>query len=327
MLRRVLSKAALRPARPLCLGIVLAALGAGCGASDSDEPDADLTVVASTTQVADLVGQVGGDRVEIVGLLAAGTDPHGYEPRPSDAQAIAEAAAVFRSGGDLDSWLEGVVGNVDSDAPVVTLIDSVETIEGEPEDASVSTSTSVDPHWWQDARNAAAAVETIADALREVDPENAGAYEQSSDTYIARLKRLDRAIATCVKKVPEEQRKLVTTHDSYAYFARRYDVEVIGTLIPARSTQAQPSAGETAELVEVIEAEGVNAIFPESPLNPELETVVAEETGARVGDALLADSLGPPDSDGATLIEALASDTEAMVEGFSGGEVSCRPDP
>ena len=126
--------------------------------------------------------------------------------------------------------------------------------------------------------------------------------------------------------IPDAERKLVTTHDAYGYFAERYDVEVVGALIPSRSTQAQPSSGETAELVEQIEREGVETIFPESALNPELERVVADEAGASVGESLWGDSLGPEGSDGETYVEALASDAEAMTNGFTGGRSACRVD-
>jgi ABC-type Zn uptake system ZnuABC Zn-binding protein ZnuA len=126
--------------------------------------------------------------------------------------------------------------------------------------------------------------------------------------------------------VPVDQRKLITTHDSFGYFARRYDIEVVGALIPSLSTQAQPSAKDVQALVEQIRAEDVNAIFPESSLNPRLERAVAREAGAEVGGALWADALGPEGSDGATYVDAMAADVATLVEGFSGGEVSCTPD-
>ena len=285
-----------------------AALAAGCGGEDST---AEVTAVATTTQVADLVRNVGGERVAVEQFLHPGSDPHGYEPRPSDAAAVADAAVVFRSGGDLDAWLDGVIENAGGDAEVVTLADSSQAVRDD------------DPHWWQDPGNAVAAVEAIAAALAEADLDGAATYRRNAGEYAAEIQRVDRAIARCMRSVPSQRRKLVTTHDSYGYFADRYDIEILGALIPSASTEAQPSAGETAELVARIEAERVEAIFPESPLDPDLERAVADEAGVVVGDPLWADSLGPAGSGGATYLEALASDAEAMVAGFTGGESAC----
>lgn len=300
------------PRRGLTLVAVAAAAAVaatGCGAEE--DSTADVRAVATTTQVADLVRHVGGERVAVEQFLEPGSDPHGYEPRPSDAAAVADAAVVFRSGGGLDDFLDGVIENAGGSVDVVTLIDSAEKVRED------------DPHWWQDPRNAIAAVEAIADALAEADPGGADAYRRNARAYIATIARLDEHIARCMRQVPAAQRKLVTTHDSYGYFADRYGVEILGALIPSASTEAQPSAGETAALVERTEAEEVGAIFPESPLDPDLEQVVADEAGAVVGDPLWADSLGPQGSGGATYVEALASDAQSLVEGFTGGDRSC----
>ena len=268
-------------------------------------------MVATTAHVADLVANVGAERVEVNRLLDPTADPHDYEPRPSDVQAIADAAVVFRSGGEVDAWLDELVSSAGDDATVVTLGDVYDRLEE-------------DPHWWQDPRNAIAVVRRIADELAGADPAGADAYRRNARRYAGRLGAVDRAIDRCFRRVPSEDRKLVTTHDSYGAFADRYEIEVVGTVIPARSTEAQPSAGETAELVERIRAEEVAAIFPESALEPELEQAIAEEAGVPLGDPLWGDSLGPPGSGGATYVEALASDARAMVEGFTGGERSCR---
>ena len=295
--------------------LVVLTAAAGCG-DDSRDDGRELSAVATTAHVADLVRRVGGSRVEVHALVGQ-ADPHGYEPRPSDARAVAEAAVVFRSGGDVDEWLDEVLDNAGEDAPEVNLIDSVRTIEDDGD---------TDPHWWQDPRNALLAVAAIRDSLAEADPAGRSAYARNAAAYATRLRELDRAIAACIQRVPAARRKLVTTHDSYGYFARRYGIEVVGALIPSRSTQAQPSARDTLELVEQIEREGARAIFPESALNPKLEEAVARESGAEVGAALWADSLGPEGSEGGTYAGALASDAAAIAAGLSGGEVRCRPD-
>lgn len=302
----------------LAVACAASATVAGCGSQGGADPDAEISAVATTSQVADLVRAVGGERVEVHQLLAPGADPHDYEPRPSDVAAVVDAAAVFQSGGDVDEWLGDVVENAGGEARVVTLIESVQTLAGEGHGG-------VDPHWWQDPTNAIRAVEAIAAGLADADPEGARAYRRRAAAYVDRLEALDAGIERCIGRVPPPERMLVTTHASYAYFASRYGVEPVGELIPARSSDAQPSAGGIADLVDRIDATGVNAVFPQSPLNLSLEQAVAGETGTELGDPLWADSLGPRGSDGASYIEALAADTEAIVAGLTRGRASCRP--
>jgi ABC-type Zn uptake system ZnuABC Zn-binding protein ZnuA len=277
----------------------LALLVAGCGEDDGAAAAAGPEVVATTTQVADLARNVGGDRAAVTALLAPNADPHDYEVRPHDLQALAEADLVVRSGGDVDEWLHEAVEGAGSDAPVLTLIDHV---RARPDD----------PHWWQDPRNAIAAVAAIERALGT-----------DAARYRARLERLDRAVADCIAKVPPVRRKLVTTHDALAYYARRYGVDVVGAVIPSLSTRGQPSAGETADLVRTIREHDVRAIFAESSVDAKVERAIARETGAVVGRPLWADTLGPPGSSGATYVDSIAANTRALVEGFTGGRTSC----
>jgi zinc/manganese transport system substrate-binding protein len=291
--------------------LVLAALlAAGCRSSATGSHDGRLRVVASTTQVGDLVRAVGGDTVHVDQILKPNSDPHEYEPRPSDAQAAAQARVVFRSGGDVDAWLSGVMDQAGGNARDVTLIDSVARHDD-------------DPHWWQDPRNGERAVEAIRAALAKADPGGAAGYRARADAYVRRLRALDTGIAACVARLPPKTRKLVTSHDALGYYARRYGFEVIGTAIPSLSTQAQPSAASTARLVAVIKREHVAAIFPESSVSKKLEQAIARDAGASVGSALWADTLGPPGSSGATYLGSLAANTRAIVSGLSRDRVKC----
>jgi ABC-type Zn uptake system ZnuABC Zn-binding protein ZnuA len=288
----------------------LALLASACGEEEGAAASGGLAVVATTTQVADLARNVGGDRARVTGLLAANADPHDYEVRPSDVEAVAEAGVVLRSGGDLDEWLQEAIDGSGTEAPVLNLI---ERVQARPDD----------PHWWQDPRNAALAVAAIRDALVAADPEGAAAYRANATAYLAEIDELDRAVAQCLEAVPAGQRKLVTTHDALAYYAARYDVEVVGTVIPSLSTDGQASAGELSALVDTIRAEEVEAIFAESSVDAKVERAVAAEAGATVGKALWADTLGPEGSDGATYLDSIAANTRALVEGLTGGERSC----
>jgi ABC-type Zn uptake system ZnuABC Zn-binding protein ZnuA len=296
-------------AAALALVLALAAAAAGCGGGAGAAGDR-LDVVATTTQAADLARNVGGARVRVTGLIPPNADPHAYELRPSDVKALAGADLVVRSGGDLDAWLQDAIESAGSGAPVVTLIDHVRR-RGD------------DPHWWQDPRNAVPAVGAIRAALAKADPGGARAYAARARAYGERLRRLDAAVARCIGGVPASRRKLVTTHDALGYYARRYGLEVIGTVIPSLSTQAQPSAGDVSRLIATIRREHVRAVFAESSVNPKVEQAVGEATGAAIGRPLWADSLGPPGSDGATYVASIRANTAAIVAGLTGGAQSC----
>jgi len=287
----------------LFLVVAVAALTAGFGGGEGagGRPD----VVATTTEAADLARHVAGDRADVHGLLAPNSDPHEYEPRPGDIRALAGADLVVRSGGDVDAWLSGAVDSAGSGAPVLDLLDHVGP-EGD------------DPHWWQDPRRAERAVGEIAAALAAADPDGAPGYERRATAYRDRLRELDASVARCIGAIPPERRKLVTTHDALGYYARRYGLEVIGTVIPGLTTQAQASAGDLAELTATIRRERVPAIFAETSVNPKVEKAIARETGARVGRPLWADSLGRRGSRGATYVGAIQANTDAIAEGLTG---------
>lgn len=284
---------------------------AGCG---DEESDGGISVVATTPQVADLARNVVGEAGTVEQVLPANADPHDYEPRPSDAEALVDADLIVTSGGDVDEWMSQIVDSSGSDAPVLTLIDQMETIEADG---------ATDPHWWQDPENAMTAVEAIRDEAIAIDPAQKRAFEANARRYLARISDLDSAIAACMRSIPSRDRKLVTSHDALGYYANRYGIEVIGAAIPALSTQAQASAGETAALVDQIRRTGVTTIYPEAGVPQGLEKAIADEAGARVGGELWADTLGPEGSPTDTYLGALRANTEELAAGFSGGGTEC----
>jgi ABC-type Zn uptake system ZnuABC Zn-binding protein ZnuA len=265
---------------------------AGCGSSGSSADGGRLRVVATTVQLADFVRAIAGEEVVIDTLLDAGTDPHEYEPRPSDARAVAEADLVLRSGGEVDAWLSDLVDTAGGDADVVDVGEAIGA-GGE------------DPHWWQDPRNVVRAAAVIGERLRAP-----GGARRFADE----VRAVDRRIASCMRSIPRERRKLVTNHDAFGWFARRYDVEVLGSIIPGRSTSAQPSARDVRELVAAIRRERVRTIFPETALDQGLERAVARDAGAKVGEPLYADTLG----EAGTYLDAIRHDAAAMARGFGG---------
>ncbi|MGB7686217.1 MAG: zinc ABC transporter substrate-binding protein [Solirubrobacterales bacterium] len=294
------------------------ALLAGCG-EGSDGGDADkIAVVATTTLVGDFVREVGGEAVEVEQILQPNSDPHEYEPRPSDVEAVAGAELVFTSGRGLDDWAEELVSDSGGDAQVVDL-GSFGPIrlagDGEP-----------DPHWWHDPRNVEAAVPGIEKALVVADPSHKAEFAHNAKAYLTELKALDAGIARCIESVPPARRKLVTDHDAFGYFANRYGIEVVGAVIPSQTTQAQASAKDLSALAQTIEAENVTAVFPESSVSADVVEAIARQTGASAEYTLYGDTLGPEGSDGDTYLRMEQANADAVVRGFTGGTRGCEGD-
>jgi zinc/manganese transport system substrate-binding protein len=182
-----------------------------------------------------------------------------------------------------------------------------------------------DPHWWHDPRNVEHAVERIRAALVHADPGRRGAIDRRARAYLGRVRALDDGIRACVDAVPRGRRLLVTNHDAFGYFAARYGIRVVGAVIPALTTQAQPSAGDLAHLSALVRRLHVSAIFPESSVSPKLARALARQTGASSDHTLYGDTLGPPGSAGATYLSMERANADAMVRGFTGGRRGCAP--
>jgi ABC-type Zn uptake system ZnuABC Zn-binding protein ZnuA/ABC-type Mn2+/Zn2+ transport system permease subunit len=299
----------------------LALLGAGCGGS-GDGGAGKLDVVATTTQLSDFVRNVGGEAVEVDQILQPNTDPHDYEPRPSDVEGAAGAELVFASGDNLDAWIDQVISDSGSDAEVIDV--GAQVPIRLPGESSGAEASKYDPHWWHDPRNAEAAVRQIERALAAADPSHRVIFKRNADAYLSELKALDAGIAKCIDSVPASRRKLVTDHDGFGYFANRYGIEVLGAVIPSQTTQAQASAKDLSELAKTVEAEDVMAIFPESSLSPKVAEAVARQTGASADYTLYGDTLGPEGSSGETYLRMEEANADEMVRGFTGGDRGCK---
>lgn len=322
--------ATLRVARTVAIALVALAGLALAGCADSGSGDGKLDVVATTTQIGDFVNAVGGEAVSVDQILQPNTDPHDYEPRPSDVEAAATAQLVFVNGDDLDHWIDEVVDDSGSDASVVDLGAVVPVRlpgEGHDETGHDHEESEFDPHWWHDPRNAEAAVREIERRLIAADPSQAATFRRNADAYLARLEALDTGIARCVDSVPPAERKLVTDHDAFGYFANRYGLEVVGAVIPSQTTQAQPSAKDLSDLAALIDREGVKAVFPESSLSSRAADAIASQTGASADYTLYGDTLGPADSDGATYLTMEAANADAVLRGLTGGKRGCPLSP
>ncbi|MGH9265534.1 MAG: metal ABC transporter solute-binding protein, Zn/Mn family [Acidimicrobiales bacterium] len=289
------------------LPLSLAACGdGGSGAGGGGEPVSGraLRVVATTTQLADFVRVLGGDRVELLDLLKANVDPHDYEATPADLEAVRRADLVVKNGIGLEEWLDRTLESAGSRARVV--------------DASTGVARrGDDPHIWHDATRARTMVASVAAAMRESDPANAEAYATAEEAYAAELEILDAEILAQIRALPNK--KLVTNHDAFGYYVERYGLDFVGSVIPSFDSQAELSSRELAALVDRIVAQGVRAVFAEGTLPPRTAETVAREAGVRIvagEDALYGDSLGPPGSDADTYLKMMRHNTRTIVEGL-----------
>lgn len=307
---------------------------AACGSDDDPTPSGGAAaktqverplVVATTTQLGDIVRQVAGEDAKIHQILQPNSDPHEYEPRPADVQATAGAKLVVESGNELDHWMDDIVEQAGGSPAEVTIAPdhTPYKVAGEPEEGEEHAASEFDPHWWHDPRNVESAVAVIRDELSRIAPGNAATYKANADAYLAKLKTLDTGIEACMNQVPADQRKLVTSHDAFNYFTKRYGITVVGAVIPSQSTEAQPSAGEIAKLAALVRRENVKAVFPESSINPDLAKTLARETGAKADYVLYGDTLGPAGSAGDTYLKMEAANADAMVKGFTGDQQGC----
>lgn len=270
--------------------------------------DGELAIVTSTNILQDLVRQVGGARVNVVSLIPANADPHDFEPRPEDIAGIAESDLVVVHGLELDSWMDDLIDNSGTDAPVIVATDGIKTIASDEEGFGAG-----DPHVWFDPTLVKVMTTTIRDALAGIDPDGTPDYDTRLAAYHRQLDDLDSGIAARIALVPAERRKMVTNHDALAYFANRYGLDIVGTIIPGLDARVEPSAKEVAALIGTIKETGARAIFAENTVSPALAEQLAAEAGVMVVDDLYTDSLGTEDSGAETYIKLMQTDTIVIV--------------
>jgi ABC-type Zn uptake system ZnuABC Zn-binding protein ZnuA len=292
----------------------------------SEEP---LQVVASFSILGDLVENVGGDAVQVTTLIASGVDPHTYDPAPADLVVLSEADIVFENGLGFEPWLDAFYESAQPAAERIVVTEGItpreageqheEGEEHEEEGAEAHEHGQFDPHVWQDVANAIVMVENIRDALVAADPDRTEQYEANAAAYIAELEALDASIREQVGTLPPERRKLVTSHDTFSYFAAAYGFEVLGTALGSLSTEAgDPSARDIATLITEIEEAGVPAIFAENVANADLMESIAAEAGVSLAPSLYTDALGPPGSPGETYVGMMQSNVTTIVDALSG---------
>ncbi len=270
-----------------------------------------------------MVKNVGGDLIDLSILLPLGSDPHSFQATPQDVAKVAAAQVLFANGVGLEEFLSELIKNAGGQAVVVSLSEGVETRQMSEADmaaeehaadaAHPDEHTGVDPHTWTTPANAIIFVQNIEQALSKLDPAHTAAYQANAEKYRGQLKGLDAWVKAQIEIIPAENRKLITDHTVFGYYADRYGLKQVGAVIPSFSTSAEPSAQELADLEKAIKAQGVKAIFVGSTVNPGLERRVAEDTGLKLV-TLFTESLGPAGSGAETYLDYTRYNTKAIVE-------------
>jgi zinc/manganese transport system substrate-binding protein len=246
---------------------------------------AELKVASLSTITTEIAENVGGEAVKVVPIIRAGTDPHDFQPSPSDIRAIEGADLVLLTGKGLEGYLTKLEEAVGSKAKFVDVGRSIPSLTLEEEGRMVE-----DPHWWQSIENMKKATNVVRKHFVEADPANKAAYDKNAAAYLAELTELQKWARQEIAKLPRDKRKLVTSHDAFQYFARDYGFTIYA--IEGVSTDDQPSSKKVVDLINTIRDQKVKAVFFESVANPKVVGEITKETGAKLGGELYADGLG-----------------------------------
>lgn len=281
-----------------------------------------LRAVATTNIIADVVSNVGQAAIELTNLIPINADPHAYEPTPRDLRTISEAHVVFINGLGLEEFLEEMLENSGADVPVVSLsagIDPLEFWEGsqqlqgsEDNLGGGEDHDAFDPHVWFDPTNVSLWTDRVVQTLSVLDPRNRSIYQSKANVYKEELSTLDDWIFGMVERIPEADRKFVTDHMVFGYFAARYGFEIVGAVIPVYSSAAETSAQEIADLEARVRELGVKVLFVGVTVNPTIVRAVVEDTGIELVP-LYTGSLSDPDEPAGSYIALMRYNVESIV--------------
>ncbi|WP_426140067.1 metal ABC transporter substrate-binding protein [Pseudomonas sp. DWP3-1-2] len=270
-----------------------------------------LEAVASFTVIADMVHNVGGDRVHVTSLIGPNGDPHVYEPTPADAQALKKADVAFVSGLHLEGWLDRLIKASGYKGQPVVLSDGIKTRSMEEDGKRIT-----DPHAWNSAANGVIYVRNIIAALKKADPAGASVYEANGERYMAQLQALDAYARAQIQSIPVQQRKVLTSHDAFGYFGDAYGVTFLSPL--GFSTESEPSAADVGKLIRQIKAEHVSAYFFENSGDPRLVKQIADASGARPGGELYVEALSPADGPAASYAQMFRYNVDKLTAAMKG---------
>jgi ABC-type Zn uptake system ZnuABC Zn-binding protein ZnuA len=260
-------------------------------------------VVATTTVFSDIVRNVGGDRVTVASIIPAGAGPEDYEPKPDDARRLAGADLIVSNGIGLDDFLDRLVTAAgEGSARRLVLGDGMPTI---------SFQGAANPHVWLDPSLVVGYyLPAIAASLTTIDPAGAATYAANRDAYTAKVEAMDAANIAKIETIPAANRKLVTFHDAFPYFAAHYGFELVGVILG--NVGQEPNAADLAALVETVKSANVPAVFSEAQFSPGLVRTLADEAGLkRIVATLYNDTVGPPPND--TYLTMMAWNVDQIV--------------
>ncbi len=270
----------------------------------------DKPVVASTaSMIWDMARNIGGDHFDHRMIVPIGGDPHIYEPTPSDARLVANADLILKNGLTFEGWINSLIENSGTKAAVVTVTD------GLPALTSLTYKDAADPHAWMDATKGEFYLRNIRDALIKLSPKLKDEITKNYEAYSRELSALDEYIQKEIKKIPEVHRILITSHDAFQYYGRRYGLKL--QAIQGVSTDAEILTADTRRVNKVIRESGVPAVFVESTINPKTLKVMAKDNNIVVGGSLFSDSIGDENSAAPTYLEMLRYNTNTIVAALS----------
>jgi len=248
-----------------------------------------LSVTASFSILADMTRQIAGERIALRAIAGPDQDAHGFQPKPSDAAALTNAAVVIRNGLGFEGWLDRMIRSSGFKGALVTTTDGITPRMMRRHNHSVGPRQVPDPHAWQDLGLGQHYIRNITAGLVAADPGGEALYRRNAEAYAARLAALDQWVRAEIARVPATRRKIVTSHDAFGYFGEAYGVRFLAP--QGVSTEAEPSAAEVGRLIRQIKAEGISALFMENMTNPATLQRIAQETGVRIRGRLFADAL------------------------------------
>jgi zinc/manganese transport system substrate-binding protein len=293
----------------IILGLLFVVLPIGSQATSSP-----ASIVVTFSILSDLVHNVSGEHASLRTLVGPDADAHTFEPTPADGVALAKATLIFEHGLGLEPWLDKLCLASRTQATRVVVTRGLTPLTRAP-DATPRHHGNPDPHVWHDVTLAIHMVQIIRDALVQHDPAHASVYHSNAAQYISELQQLDTWVTEQVQTLAPERRKLVTSHDTFGYFARRYGFDVLGAVLASFSTEvADPSGAELARLVETIKQARVPAIFAENVQNPRLLHQVATVARVRLAPPLYTDALGKPGSAGDSYIKMMRYNVSTIVQ-------------
>jgi zinc/manganese transport system substrate-binding protein len=283
--------------------------------SGASTPQAPKKVVASFSILGDLVKNIARDRVQLTMLVGANGDAHVYSPTPNDAKTLSEADMVVINGLGFEGWINRLMSASKSKAVRIVASEGIKPLKAKDDDhghAHGHSHGASDPHAWQNVMHVKTYVKNIRDALIKLDPEGRAVYESNAASYSAQLDQLDAEIKAQVNALPAYRRRILTSHDAFAYFGTAYGLEMMS--VQGVSTDAEASAKDVASMINQIKKNRIPAIFVENISDPRLMDRIAKETGAKVGGKLYSDALSDASGSASTYILMMRHNIKTLSE-------------